>query len=205
MNDERSDWERMINHTSITIAIMAGGRSRRMGRDKAFVEIDGVPMLERVVIAALGTGLPVMVVGRERPEGWRYDDVRFVIDQVPDRGPLGGLATALEVSGTSVLALACDMPFVTTEALRWLIGAATTGLMGNGMVAVSEGTFQPLFSVYCIRVRRIIDEMLERQACTMTALIVNGKFKEVCVPDWLKGACENINDEATLREKSGGC
>jgi molybdopterin-guanine dinucleotide biosynthesis protein A len=182
-----------MNTNSITIAIMAGGRSRRMGRDKAFVEIDGVPMLERVAVAALGTGLPVIVVGRERPEFWRYDEVRFVVDRVPDRGPLGGLATALEFAGMSVLALACDMPFMTVEALNWLIGVARDGYAEDGVVVISDGKMQPLFAAYGHSVLPIIEALLARDEYSMRELIGRGTFKRVNVPERLARCMMNVN------------
>ena len=78
-----------------TLAILAGGASRRMGRDKATLDAGDGPLLERSARLGLELGLPVLVVGRERPTNWPLPTVRFVADRMPGQGPLGGLVTAL--------------------------------------------------------------------------------------------------------------
>jgi molybdopterin-guanine dinucleotide biosynthesis protein A len=186
----------------LTVAIMAGGKSRRMGRDKAFVEIDGVPMLERVVRAALGTGLPVMVVGRERPDVWRYDDVRFVVDRIPDRGPLGGLATALEACGTDVLALACDMPYLTTEAIGWLVDAASATPLGDGAVAVNKQIVEPMFGVYRASVIAKVGLALNKCDYSVKRLIGAGEFARCMLPPRYMASVESINTIEELATKA---
>lgn len=93
------------------IAIVAGGKSRRMGRDKAALVYAGQTLLERVTRAALGAGLPACVVGRECPADWTGGSVPFLPDFAPDCGPLGGLAAALaHFAPRGVLLAGCDMP-----------------------------------------------------------------------------------------------
>ena len=58
----------------VAIAIMAGGESRRMGRDKALLHFRGEPMLARATRLAMRTGGDVVVIGRERPAEWRGED-----------------------------------------------------------------------------------------------------------------------------------
>jgi molybdopterin-guanine dinucleotide biosynthesis protein A len=169
-----------------------------MGRDKAFVEIDGVPMLERVVAAALGMGLPVMVVGRARPDPWPYHDVRFVPDDVPDRGPLGGLAAALAVAGGPIVALACDMPFVTSEALAWLIDVAAAAPEGDGLIVRSDGRLQPLFAVYAASALAGIEAALAGGDYAVGAAIARGTFAEADVPGLLAACVRNVNVEADI-------
>jgi molybdenum cofactor guanylyltransferase len=204
MNDETEDGalepienrKSEIEHrqaSDLTIAIMAGGRSRRMGRDKALIPVGGVPMLERVARAALGTGLPVIVIGRERPADWPFDEVAFHLDRYPDTGPLGGLATALQVSGTSVLMLACDMPLVTTDAIGWLIkqgGMAD----GYGVVPSSGGRLEPLFAIYRISVLPRVASMFEQEIYALKGLINAVRFCQVEWPAWVQGECINVND-----------
>jgi molybdopterin-guanine dinucleotide biosynthesis protein A len=97
---------------SCEICILAGGLSRRMGRDKNQLLLGRRTMLARVRAAARATGLTVRVIRR---------------DAVQRCGPLGGIYTALKSSRTKcVLFLACDMPFLTAELLRWLLEEATS-------------------------------------------------------------------------------
>ena len=95
-------------------AILAGGRSRRMGTDKALVDFRGEPLIARPIAAARAAGLePVAIAKRELPL-----DVPTWIDAYETSHPLSGLLTALERG--PVVAIACDQPFVTPELLAEL-------------------------------------------------------------------------------------
>ena len=94
----------------VTGFILAGGKSSRMGRDKALLDWNGRPLLDHM-IALVGTAATdVQVVGRDRlPDRW------------PGRGPLSGIATALEITLTDEnLVVAVDLPFLTTGFLSYL-------------------------------------------------------------------------------------
>jgi molybdopterin-guanine dinucleotide biosynthesis protein A len=92
---------------NVEICILAGGLSERMGRDKARVRLGRRTMLGTVRKAAESAGLPVRVIRR---------------DCVPRCGPLGGIYTGLKTARADVvLFLACDMPFVSTELVRWIV------------------------------------------------------------------------------------
>ena len=87
--------------------VLAGGRSRRFGRDKTRLRLAGRTLVERAVEAAREAGLPVRVLGRDRR---------------PGLGPLGGVETALWGRGPGrVLFLAADMPFADAAVLRALL------------------------------------------------------------------------------------
>ena len=95
-------------------AILAGGRSRRMGTDKALVDFGGEPLIARPIAAARAAGLePVAIAKRTLPL-----DVPTWIDSYETSHPLSGLLTALEHG--PVVAIACDQPFVTPELLAEL-------------------------------------------------------------------------------------
>jgi len=101
--------------------VLAGGGSRRFGRDKALVEIDGEPMLARMI--ALLRAVPMKVKMIARRGKYEAFGAEMVEDRWPGEGPLGGIITALEDAGRSVapsewnLIVSCDMPFLTRE---WL-------------------------------------------------------------------------------------
>jgi molybdopterin-guanine dinucleotide biosynthesis protein A len=113
---------------SITIAIMAGGKSERFGHDKALAQVAGVPMIHRVIAAAakVTPNLNILIVGREKPTDWPADSAAQIF--IPDfgqahSGPVAGILAALKHANSPVIALACDMPLVTPELLRELISA----------------------------------------------------------------------------------
>src|SRR5882672_1217416 len=107
------------------ICILAGGLSKRMGRDKARLRLGPNTMLGHIRATARRTGWPVRVIRR---------------DLVPRCGPLGGVYTALKTTQSdAVIFLACDMPFVEVEVLDWLLDD-------------HRSTPRPLFTMYRGRV-----------------------------------------------------
>jgi GTP:adenosylcobinamide-phosphate guanylyltransferase len=102
-----------------------------MKQDKAWLEVDGVPMIERVIAAAgPAAGRLGIIVNAANPQVERYErlaescDAGVIFDLHEHLGPLGGIHTALMHcgAGESALVLACDLPFITTEALSFLCG-----------------------------------------------------------------------------------
>lgn len=104
--------------------VLAGGASRRMGRDKALIEIDSRPMVQIAADALSGVGLdPIVVIGGERSALGALG-LTLVADRHPGEGPLGALLTAFGHCSTDwVIALACDLPGVSAAALEPLVAA----------------------------------------------------------------------------------
>jgi molybdopterin-guanine dinucleotide biosynthesis protein A len=99
-----------VEKRTCEICILAGGLSRRMGKDKARLRLGRRTLLARIRAEARATGLPVRVIRR---------------DAVPRCGPLGGIYTALQTTrAEAVLLLACDMPFVTAQLLQLVLDSA---------------------------------------------------------------------------------
>jgi molybdenum cofactor guanylyltransferase len=105
-------------------AVLTGGASRRMGRDKALVEVDGVPMARRVANAIMAAGAQgVAAVGGDLA-ALAALGLRPVLDPYQGEGPLGGLVAALsEAVDPIVVVVACDLPHLTAEAVRSLVDA----------------------------------------------------------------------------------
>jgi molybdopterin-guanine dinucleotide biosynthesis protein A len=171
-------------------AILAGGQSQRMGRDKAGIMRQGETLLARAARIAQEAGLTVLVVGRGRPDDWLLPDTQFVPDAYPGQGPLGGLATALEDASQDVLLLACDMPLLSAEALIWLDGQA---LGRHGLAVRSEEQWEPLFSVYTTEVLPLVQQRLETGKRSMHSLIEAGEFRSVAAPPEVAAALVNVN------------
>jgi len=125
-------------------AILAGGRSRRFGSDKARALLDGDTFLARVAGALQGAGLsPVYVVGggaADLPTGTTHLPDRF-----PGEGPLGGVLTALLAHDGDVIVTACDMPRLQTAAVARLLEFAAPEPVS---LAIWRGAYQPLFALY---------------------------------------------------------
>jgi molybdenum cofactor guanylyltransferase len=139
--------------------VLAGGRSLRMGRDKAGVEIAGIPLLERMVRKLRKLGLRTRVAGRrEALEGIAAE---VVSDLHPDCGPLSGMETALSRSEMPlVLALGVDLPLVEIEFLSWMLERARmTGALAT--IPRLLGEPQPLCAVYRRELLPYVTEALE--------------------------------------------
>jgi molybdopterin-guanine dinucleotide biosynthesis protein A len=131
---------------NISAVLLAGGESRRMGRDKATLLFRGKPLWQ-IQLELLRKLAPaeIFVSARTNPI-WRPADVQFVADDPPSRGPLSGLAASLAKTRTThLLALAVDMPFITEEYLKFLCSQIE---LGCGVVANIEDRFEPLTAIY---------------------------------------------------------
>ncbi|MDD5199576.1 MAG: molybdenum cofactor guanylyltransferase [Terrimicrobiaceae bacterium] len=131
--------------TPCAAALLAGGKSSRMGRDKCLIEIDGIPLWRRQWELLGGIAGESMIVAPVRP-GWCPPDLRWVADAVAGCGPLGGLAVALAAATHDrVLILAVDLPGMNSDYLKKLLAHATGAC---GIVPVMDRLFQPLSAVY---------------------------------------------------------
>jgi len=139
--------------------ILAGGPSSRMGRDKALLEIAGVPLLARTARLLEPLVGSVTVVGSSS----RYAALGLAVvdDDQPGQGPLGGMATALRISACDWnLVVACDLPYLNAPWLRYLIARAirsgADALLPVSFDEVFE-RFEPLCAMYH---RRCLPAML---------------------------------------------
>jgi len=127
--------------------VLAGGRSLRMGRDKARVELGGRPLLEHMQKKFEALGLRARVAGLREPveEGMAAE---VLPDIHPGCGPLSGMETVLSNSNAgAVLMVGVDLPLLETEFLDWMVRRAeTTGAMAT--IPRLLGEPQPLCAVY---------------------------------------------------------
>lgn len=104
--------------------VLAGGKSRRMGRDKAFLEFDGKVLIARVLERIQRVCDQVVIVANDTDPFERFG-VPVVHDVFPGKGSLGGIYSGLDVARDEyVLAVACDMPFLNEGLLRYQIALA---------------------------------------------------------------------------------
>lgn len=110
----------------VSIAILAGGQSKRMGRDKAFLEVGGRPVIERV-ITKVEPLTDDLFISTNSPEKFKKFGLRMVADVYPDKAALGGIYSAIRAAlHHRVLIVACDMPFLNYDLLRYLISMAAS-------------------------------------------------------------------------------
>src|ERR1017187_9503376 len=134
-----------MRELDVTAFILAGGRSTRMGSDKALLTVGKQTLLERALQTAAAVANQVFIAG-PRDRYAQYGDV--VEDIFPDCGPLGGIHAALCITKTDLnLMLSVDTPSIGPDFLAWLLQQARTS---SELVVVPEalGGLQPLAAVY---------------------------------------------------------
>ena len=113
---------------TLAAVLLAGGDSRRMGRDKATLELEGMPLWQRQVGLLHSLSPSALFISARHAPAWLPAQARFIADPVPTRGPLGGIAVTLAaMHATHLLALAVDMPAMTEAHLAMLWSAASPG------------------------------------------------------------------------------
>jgi molybdopterin-guanine dinucleotide biosynthesis protein A len=185
---------------SISAVLLAGGESRRMGRDKAILEWHGRPLWEWQ-IEKLRALHPQRIFLSARAElAWRPADAELVVDVPPSRGPLSGLTAALTAIDTDhLLALAVDMPFITTEHLRLLCGLATNGI---GVIPMIDGKAEPLAAIYPKEARATFHKALQTNKFSLQPiarkLIGLNRLREMPVSSAARELYKSINEPGDL-------
>ncbi len=165
--------------------ILAGGRSSRMGRDKAMLEIDGVTMLERAIDLVRRSGVEPAIVGSfgEIPRG---ASVREIPDDWPGAGPLGGIATALHGTRTTWnLVMACDLPYLTHR----MAGISSASRAAHPILSTPSCPMnvrgpEPLCAVYHQRAEPRIRQALESGMRKVTDALAELQIDYVERDEW---------------------
>jgi molybdopterin-guanine dinucleotide biosynthesis protein A len=135
----------MTRAERVTGIILAGGASRRMGQDKALLELDGQPLISIVAGRLRAVAGQVLVVA---DNGHRYAPFAdgCVPDVFPGVGTLGGIHAGLKAAANELtLVVGCDMPFLDPDVLAWFVEAAE----GADLVVLKhEKGLEPLHAVY---------------------------------------------------------
>jgi molybdopterin-guanine dinucleotide biosynthesis protein A len=145
----------------VTGIILAGGKSRRLGRDKALLELGGRSLLSLVVAKLRSLCTEVVIAGGLGT----YDQVpgvRLVADIHPGHGALGGIHAGLQASHTEYgLVVGCDMPFLNRNLLSYMIGhTERTCRAADVIIPRLNGFTEPLHAVYSRRCLGPIEEVL---------------------------------------------
>jgi molybdopterin-guanine dinucleotide biosynthesis protein A len=151
--------------------VLVGGRSSRMGSDKALLRWGSATLVEHVAGAARAAAGSVTLVGA--PERYAHLGYPTLADAEANRGPLGGIVTALAATSADWnLILACDMPNVSAELLNCLFTAAETGCAEVDCVAPAhEAGTEPLCAVYHRRALPALRAALEANRLKMQAVV----------------------------------
>jgi molybdopterin-guanine dinucleotide biosynthesis protein A len=142
----------------ITGVILAGGKSTRYGKNKAFVEISGTPLVERV-IGVMGSVFERLILITNTPHEYRHLKLPMVEDLIKGLGPLGGIYTGLSaISEEAGFFVACDMPFLNADLLRYMVGLQA-GF--DAVVPRVDWMIEPLHALYTRRSLTALKEQID--------------------------------------------
>jgi molybdopterin-guanine dinucleotide biosynthesis protein A len=178
-------------------AVLTGGRSRRMGTDKALLEVDGVRMAERVAAAlAAGGCQPVVFVGGDERR-LRAGGRDWYPDRWPGEGPVGGVLTALDALGGDVLVAACDLVDLDGGTVAALLAAAT--VTDADVVAARSDRMEPMLARWRQSSRSTIEERFGAGERALHRVLAHLAVVQVAVDP---ARLRNVNTAADLGRPS---
>lgn len=184
----------------MTGIILAGGKSSRMGFNKAFIDIGGKPIIHRTV-RLLKELFDEIIIVANNPAEYEELNVPVVADMIKGAGSLGGIYTGLfhSVSEYNFVA-ACDMPFLDREAISRAIKLCEPW---DATVPFIMGRYHPLHAIYSKKCIKHIEKMIKSQNLRITNLFQHVKTKRLEEKEWLSGeqillSVDNINTKEDL-------
>jgi molybdopterin-guanine dinucleotide biosynthesis protein A len=141
----------------ISCIVLAGGESKRLGTDKAFLRIGGRVLIEGIVEKMARIGDEVIIVTNS-PQKYGHLEVRLVGDIAPGQGALGGIYSGLRAARSEYgLVVACDMPFLDLRLLRYMILSSP----GWDVVIPRVGELiEPLHAIYSKECLQPMEQLL---------------------------------------------
>ncbi len=162
--------------SAVTTAIMAGGKSSRMGTDKSFVPVLGKPMIEHVLDRVKGIADEEIIITNQ-PEEYAYLGLGLYKDLYQDHGPLGGLHAALHYAANPyVLVVACDMPWLNRQLLEYMITLRETA---DGIVPRWDRHPEPTHAIYSKVCLGPIEANLKAQSLKLISFYSEVKIRYV--------------------------
>jgi molybdopterin-guanine dinucleotide biosynthesis protein A len=190
----------MVPQASLAGLVLAGGRSTRMGREKALVDFEGQPLILRVAERMARAADPVFLASAT-PGRLGLLDYAEVPDVAANCGPLGGLVAGLEASPHDLMAVAAvDMPYLSPELMEFL---ASLRQEEDAVVPVGTTGLEPLHAVYAISAIPAMRRALAEGRYGLRRLLEGLRVREVPSSEWSHrgvdpGFAFNINTPADL-------
>lgn len=185
----------MIIKTDVTAVILAGGQSRRMGQNKALLQLGGQSFLERVVAAATPLVKEVAVVDNGDLEG--YWEGLMWADYYSGQGPVAGIETALwHISTPYALILSCDLPLLSTQVLAYLLAQSQPH---QSTIFSLRAHWQPLIGVYARTHQAIFETALQQQQLRLMDVLQKLPLQVCPCPEVWANHLSNINTLAAYQ------
>lgn len=155
--------------TDITGVILAGGKSSRFGSNKALAILHGKPLIKHVADTVTSIFQDCLLV-TNTPEQYGFLNMPMVGDRYRNMGPLAGIHTALtKITTPRAFIVACDMPCVSTELIRYL--CAIDEQEYDVIIPWHEKGQEPLFGIYHKKAAVVIESYLKQRNCQIIKIL----------------------------------
>ena len=176
-----------------TAVVLAGGASRRMGCDKALLDLDGRPLIERLV-RQLEPHFDEVIVSAERPDKYAFLGCRVIGDEQPGQGPLMGIASALAASRHDRnVFVPCDVPDLSLELVRRLFRESRD--VDAVLPVIPDGRREPLVALYRQAMLPHARAALAQGRRRVVAMFEDAAVREIAIPERLRPHNLNTPDE----------
>jgi molybdopterin-guanine dinucleotide biosynthesis protein A len=186
----------------MTGIVLSGGESRRMGRDKAFLKLDGVPLIEHVLRTLRGI-FPKIIIVTKNPAAYALYDAVVIHDAVDKPGPLTGIYSGLlHSTDEHNFVVACDMPFLNSGLILYMAGL----VQGYDIVVPKvAGCVEPLHAIYSKGLLPLIERRLQQDARQIQGLFNEARVlhlmeTEIVRYDPEKRSFKNLNTPEEFKE-----
>ena len=182
--------------------ILAGGENRRMGTDKAFLALDGRPLIEHI-LDVFSTLFMRTIVVTNTPDRFRDYDIEVTCDALPVRGPLTGIYSGLLRSNDEYnFVAACDMPFLNPGLISYM-GEIAPGQ--DAVVPAFNGYLEPLHAIYRRGLLATMEAQIRKQDRRIRGLFDHIQVRyvteeEIVRFDPLKRSFRNLNTPEEYKE-----
>jgi len=163
----------------MTSIILAGGKSSRLGRNKALQVIDGRSLIQWVVdrVSMLSTEIIIVTANGEAVPSYSTVEIKTVADIYPEKGPLVGIYSGLiSSSGSRAMAVGCDTPFLSVSLLKYMTQICS---IYDVVVPRIKNKLEPLCAVYSKNCSNPIQRLLEQDELRIDRLFGMVKVKYI--------------------------
>ncbi|MCR9172141.1 MAG: molybdenum cofactor guanylyltransferase [bacterium] len=183
-----------MNYSGI---ILAGGKSARMGQDKALMELDGTPMIQHVT-KLLSDFVSEIIVASNNKVHHVFGDIG-VTDNVINAGPMAGIEAGLKIAkNDACIVLSCDTPFLDVE----ILSSLTESHFQDAVIARCEERVHPLIGIYRKSALPTIQEQLNQKNFKMMELLKKINTDYVDFPSTKSKNFINLNTQEAWSQAS---
>ncbi len=185
---------------SVAGAVLAGGHSSRMGRNKALISVGGKPMIQTITNTMCQLFAEVVIISDQRGS-YQFLGLPIIHDIHKDLGPIGGIHAALtELDTPAAFIMGCDTPFVSTEIVEYIVNYPADAPVKAALV---DTTIQPLCALYRRDCLPVINDQICRGTRKLSDLLNSLRTAVVPItpdlPFYRPHLLQNINDPKSLQ------